>query len=183
MPPDPSSQPSALRCGLHARTFQPGHPSALASSFCCVAGDREHRGMSWDVLWVFFSPSACSQHLYLTAAVRVYLPAAGRRQERADSIAPRTQWGKTPGECSGSKVRPAQTNLEICKQTSVRHSAQMNNKIRPEQTHDEILPCGGKGEGDGNPTCTNIFIIMQGVSVTHTREAMEMRGTLLCHMF
>lgn len=38
-------------------------------------------------------------------------------------------------------------------------------------------------EGEGNPTCTNIFIIMQDVSVTHTHEAMEMCGILLCHMF
>lgn len=82
-------------------------------------------------------------------------------------------------------MKPVQTDLEICKQTSVRHSAEMNNKIRLEQTYDEILPCGGKGkgEGDGNPTCTNIFVIMQGVSVTHTREAMEMCRILLCHMF
>lgn len=132
--------------------------------------------------WVFFS-QCMFPALYLTAALWVYLPAAGRRRERADSIAPHTQWGKTPSECSRSKVRPVQTDLEICKQTSVRHSAQMNNKIRLEQTYDEIPPCGGKGEGDSNPTCTNICIIIQGVSVTQTHEAMEMWGMLLCHMF
>lgn len=145
--------------------------SAFASSFCGIAGDNEHRGIRWDG---FFFSQCVFPALYLTAAVRVYFPAAGRRQERADSIAPRTQWGKTPGECSRSKVTPVQTDLEICKQTSVRHSVQMNNKIRLKQTYDEILPCGEKGEGGSNPSCTNIFIIMQSVSVTHTREAMEM---------
>lgn len=59
LPQDPSSQPLVPRCGLHTGTFQPGHPSALASSFCCVAGDCEHRGMRWAG---GFPPSVCSQH-------------------------------------------------------------------------------------------------------------------------
>lgn len=72
MLPDPSSWLLVPRHGLHAGTFQHGHPSASPSSSCCVAGDRERRRMRWGG---FFFSWCVFPAFHLPAAVRVYLPA------------------------------------------------------------------------------------------------------------
>lgn len=135
-----------------------GHLSVLAPLFCCVTG-CECGGLIWDQVF----------------SIPVCVPSTIPR-----SVAPHGEWGTlAPGEHCRSKARCR----AVCKQTSARHWAQINPKIRAQQTCDEILPGGAEGEGASNPKCPNIFIIKHSVSVTCTHEAMEMPGPSPCHMF